>query len=325
MQTSAHQPCGLRSFSEFNKLSIACKCNSIKGIKINERIFSGTKLSKVWGISFLILLSIWVLPLGANTIIFRNGEVVYGEVITQSRDKIIVRIGSRKAEYSKKEILRILYQDIKETKVIKEAMKEAIRESHDADSEADIKIHDFKDVMADVLREEKIRIEKEELEKQKAEKRKQESADNAVKFRKWRESMTQVLKSSLVPGWGQYSADRTYHAGFMLGSHIAIGGALFSQYQNYTQSMNGYKTNLLLSRLAILSNQPDLNIIASSMAADSHKKAMTEARTVNNISVALVILYIYNLTDAAVLSSAKELPLPAQGGYLNRPAYNIDA
>lgn len=119
-----------------------------------------------------------------------------------------------------------------------------------------------------------------------------------------------VLRSALFPGWGQMSNGKTYRG--LLYSTLFIGGLAYgnSQMSQWRGAANRFDSGNQLTTLAYLgkTGMPALALF-SYENAQQDRQAMEE-RNMNLVhaSIAVGILYLWNLFDAALLSKKDHSP-----------------
>ncbi len=176
-------------------------------------------------ILFFLLLCFDLLP---ETIIFRNGAIKKGTIISQDKTSLALeeKPGSPPNIYSKKEILKISQNDLN-----KDEIKKAIQESGESDL--------LKDVTPSVPVTPKIGSGTYES---------KEKGFLASKVRPTR--FAAFWRSALIPGWGQLHQNRAIPGASFFFFYIAGAGFAYYQNKEYGYRENDYNyanTNYILS------------------------------------------------------------------------------
>lgn len=226
-------------------------------------------------ILFFLLLSFNLLP---ETIIFRNGAVKKGTIISQDKVSLALeeKPGSPPNIYSKKEILKISQNDL-----TKDEIKKAIQES----GEADI----LKDVTPSVPVTPKVGSGTYES---------KEKGFMASKVRPTR--FAAFWRSALIPGWGQLHQNRTIiGASFFF---FYLSGAGFAYYQNkeYGYRENDYNyanTNYLIS---LFQGNAVNQFLARQNLGEERTDMMKAGNRAEIAAGVFAGIYVLNLVDVLV-------------------------
>lgn len=234
-----------------------------------------------WRIAVLLTLLVWAAPTWAHTVILRNGQVIYGEVVQQDRQNIYVAVKGGKKSFTKSMVLKILFQEVKEDATLKRIIRVEIAKQQPANEEEDIKIVDFNEYVKEVVKEEKIR-----------------QQDDLRRSALWR--------SALLPGWGQWYAGQTTRGGIYGGMFLTSLAARLSFYQQNMQAQKDYK-NITLPALSfmMLPRGTDLLVRYNYYKPIKDRLAYTD-QNAKRTSALLVFLWTAAMIDAAFFTHAPD-------------------
>ena len=220
----------------------------------------------------------------AETIIFKNGRIEKGKITDQNAQQIQFESkDGTKHTVSKNEIIKVIYHEVS----LKEAEK--IRE------EEERKIREEENRKKDLAEEESLRRKRDqETQKADEESKNRNKTNDQRKFDSRKEA---ILKSALLPGWGQYSNSRkTSGAAFFLGF---LASAFYSFYHSRESQNLERDYNYLSSR--ILTAYPNQStVLVFQIDADNARQRLDRsANRFNNGMTILLGVYVLNLVDVA--------------------------
>lgn len=269
---------------------------------------------KLFSLILVLLIFLFSAALFADTVYMKNGKVYNGKIVGQSRKKIRIKIGGTTRVFEKKTIKRVIYsKSAEELKKNTEAKRKAEEERKRNEARAD---RDKKDA------EEKRRLEAERLRKIKLEK--QHKIDIAL-GPTWHGAL---LRSLLVPGWGQYYQGRQSMAYIIGGAFWATATAsvyMDSQYQLSRATYEDNATQFLLTSPLFLSSFgvtiPDTSVfllpglMQTQNIIDSRQKMEDNARYANFLRFAAGALYIWNIADVILYHPSQNQSLHMRTRY----------
>lgn len=230
-------------------------------------------------IAIALLILAWSVPAWAHTIILRNGQVIYGEVVQQDRQSIYVAMKGGKKTFLKATVLKILFQEVKEETAIKRIIRAEIARQQPASTEEDIKIVDFNDYMKEVIAEE-------------GQRRTQDTRRGAL----WR--------SALLPGWGQWHVDRPGRGSTYAGLFVAATAARLAFYRQNQQAVADYK-DLTLPFLSYSLLPRDIDVpVRYAYYAPIKERMQTSHDNARRASIAMALVWTISMLDAAFSAPA---------------------
>jgi len=231
--------------------------------------------------SFILLLSVFYANnLFSETILLKNGNIITAKVIEQNSKEITIKADDGKVQkFSKNAILKVIYKNIdaKEAQRIKQEEEQKLLDKNKSATD--------KKLAEDAL------------------KKKQEEEDQK-KQQATPYSRTQlVLRSMVLPGWGQYKENRTVPA-IVYPSILAISifGAYEKnrEYRNAARDFNNLNSPYYVPTpsSAILLNPAsayiyNLSFEAQREAVDRHRKMR------NSYLLGALLIYLLNIADTA--------------------------
>lgn len=160
--------------------------------------------------------------LSAETVILRNHEVFKGKIKAQDAKKLSLNTKEgQNLEFSKQEILKVVYRDIEDEVEIQKIIHEE---------------------------EQKLKPE-ERVTPVKKEKTSEGSWFSRFKFKEKENKWSIVWRSALVPGWGQWKAERPWLAAGTFITFIGAAAVFNSQYKAYSEQEKTYQNVTLLISL----------------------------------------------------------------------------
>ncbi|EQA35816.1 hypothetical protein LEP1GSC047_0536 [Leptospira inadai serovar Lyme str. 10] len=172
----------------------------------------------------LFLLPAAIFPV---TILLREGGKVKGDLVTQNQASVIIQTESGKRAINKKLILKVLYKDVSD------------------DEEAKIRAAEEKKI---------ANTKREVVEKEKARQLQQDEADRLRREEEQRkvvpaaskqdaiEPGKALLRSAVLPGWGQFYSDRKVFGILWPTLFAAAGFASYDKYRVYRNAVRDYGT-----------------------------------------------------------------------------------
>lgn len=215
----------------------------------------------------------------SETIIFRNGAIKKGIIISQDKISLALeeKAGSPPNIYSKKEILKISQNDLS-----KDEIKKAIQESGETEL--------LKDVTPSVPVTPKIGDGTYES---------KEKGFLASKVRPSR--LAAFWRSALIPGWGQLHQNRTIIGASFFFFYVSGAGLAYYQRKEFGYRQNDYdyaNTNYILT---LFQGTNQLGLLASVQNLGNKRENMSQAANyADNAAAIFAGIYVLNLIDVVV-------------------------
>ncbi|MCP5484605.1 MAG: hypothetical protein H7A22_03645 [Spirochaetales bacterium] len=270
-----------------------------------------------------LLLLVFLLPcaLMAETIYLKNGGVVNGTIVGQTRTEVRIRTAQGVQVIQKDDIRRIVYGNEEAERLAREA---ELRRQQEAER----------------LRQEELQRQQEEEAARQAEAERQRQAEEAqrreVEQRARRENQGPIVRNAffrslILPGWGQAYQGRSGAAwGFGLGFAATLGVSLYAddlhdRYRTaYTNSADRFflTSPLVLSFLGVTITDTT-PFIASGLVQLNDTGALRDRQELsgdfaNGMRTALLALYVWNLVDVVIFhpDSTQSVNLRTSGDQL---------
>jgi hypothetical protein len=228
----------------------------------------------------------------ANTIILRNGQILYGSVVRQDRSYVLVSTEKGTKKIQKRDIARILYQDERDPARLKKILKKIVVDTPPPSEDlSDIEIVDVTALMDEIQEEERR---------------------NSLLARR----NTAVTRSLAFPGWGHYKEKQNEKA--ILYGGLFLGSALYAgtRYTEYSRARKDAADGSVYA-LNYASVGPDAALPVSFYISQKRKQTLQTATADANTALAILLLtYLWPATDAYLF-----LPVAAGSGeqsYLTR-------
>lgn len=275
----------------------------------------------------LIIASAVTIPLSADQIFLRSGEVIEGKVVGQTREVVRISIDGKVKTISKLTVKRIAYtskqdQITQESALKKEAEAELKREQEATLAIARKKAAEEERQLAEKKKEEArlaAQKEAERLRKEKELQKKREDAEKggAVRLKNLSQKelndrrLKAFLRSAVLPGWAQWDQGRRKESIIYGGSFWLLAGATAVSYKDARSKQGAYEragNTFLLSTLPIGIFKPNLQGFPQSEAlitqyyfAGQRNTAAQAAQRSSNVSTilgsTLAIAYLWNMFD----------------------------
>jgi hypothetical protein len=110
-----------------------------------------------------------------------------------------------------------------------------------------------------------------------------------------KKSYSPILKSALVPGWGQYASGDKLKGTLFFSGFLLTGGLLFSKINSFEQARNSYQTNANMTLLY----PSNLAILGYMNSQSLHSNYEKQAQLATTVSAIVVGIYLYNIIDIA--------------------------
>ncbi len=242
---------------------------------------------------------LFFIPLSAvftHTILYKSGKVAYGN--TEIKEStVIIRMEEKTVEVSKKKILKIINQDIKDRDTLIKIMKKYLpSQKKDTEKKADgnqpvreqeLEVVDLSFVLEEIRKDE-IRLSSEKNEM------------NAVKGAVWR--------SVILPGWGQQHKAQPFRAlGYFLPAAVSAAIYLHEKNEN-TKYINQYNNPIFYATLTNLIPSGSSSDIAAYLIAKKHYDALRsdvyDSKSRGESALLLLgVFWIAGIADAYFLKS----------------------
>jgi hypothetical protein len=226
---------------------------------------------KLWKkIATILLLLLVAMPLGAHTVILRNGKVLYGNVSQQDRSNIYLLIKGKKETISKRNVLKILFQEVKDKPAIKKIIRVEIIKKKRVNEEADIEIVNYDEYMKEILAEESQRKLRWEM--------------------SWR--------SAILPGWGHWHGNQSVRGSIYGTLYLASLGSAFSFSQQNKKAYSDYNDTTIPALYFIYATGTNGILARSMYYAPIRDRISSTSRSTEIASVAALLVWTGALVNA---------------------------
>lgn len=265
-------------------------------------------LRKIIPVLLIVFAPIGIFPV---TVLLREGGKVKGDIITQNQHSVLLQTESGKRKVDKDLILKILFQDVNDDE------EEKIRKEEEDKLAADKKEQEDKEAAQRHLEEEKLK--EEDLKKQAAadeEARRQEE----LRKQEAKRPLNALMRSAVVPGWGQYYTDRKFQSLLYPTLFAAAAFVAYDKFRVYRTSVSEYgdlgnpytRESLTLAALgqAQAAATPSLSPVDAYLANQSsqvqlkREEADKNFREYQGALYALGVIYLVNLVDSYIFANS---------------------
>lgn len=252
----------------------------------------------------------------ADTVIMRNGQQYEGRIINQSRTSVTIISNGSPVTLQKSQIARIAYGMTAEE-------KEKLRKERE---ERQRKLEEQRREQQDKLRREQEKREKEKRIQQELKEwnrlrgnlqEKEDSEDWVLEDStvSGKTTFGALWRSALIPGWGQWYLEENIWAGVYAGATVILAAAAANEYRIYQERQSSYDFNSSLLFLSgtvasdaagFLPADPLQRILTTAILDDTFFQPVNnQVATVNNVSIALGVLYLANLAHTYYMTQTK--------------------
>ncbi len=285
-------------------------------------ILAGAESMSLHRIVLIVIVLCVSVSVSAETIYLKNGLKIPGQIVGQDRESIRIKtLNGGVRRILKSQVRRVTYEPVAETRRREEAAQKRAEEAarrkeeeeqrkkeEEAARRAEEEAKEAEEAAKNEENQEK-RAEEEAARKEEEEREQREAAyESGEPYR-----MEALLRSLILPGWGQYYQGRS-------GAAFGIGGAFFasaagmSYYDRiYASRRNDYETSanqffltspLFLSSAGFSISSPlqlaPLGFGIAQNTSAARVRMEDAARWSNNFRTLLVGLYVWNLADVLI-------------------------
>lgn len=136
-----------------------------------------------------------------------------------------------------------------------------------------------------------------------------QTGGESLENKKYDFKFSNVVRSAILPGWGQYNKGDTKKAYFIGGAFLATAGLFTSEYSKYQTKLSKYNSEANLGLLYAFSSPVSSGrLVLFNYLQNSQNLSSAEAQlnSVNQIGLGLQLIYIYNLIDVAFSKEKSE-------------------
>lgn len=109
-----------------------------------------------------------------------------------------------------------------------------------------------------------------------------------------------IIKSAILPGWGQYSNGYKLKGSLTFISFFAIAGALAVEKNNYDKAHDKYQKNS--NMVLFYPSTSNLDILGYALSKSMHSDFQKHGEQATTLSALVIGIYLYNIFDIAFLS-----------------------
>ncbi|PJZ70745.1 hypothetical protein CH373_07430 [Leptospira perolatii] len=256
-----------------------------------------------WLFAFLLIVLSPIAGVDSATVLMRQGGAVKGKIITQNQSVIVLQTEAGRRSISKNTVLKVLYKEVNEAE---EARIRKEEENKLARSKIEAEQREMQQ-----KEEERLAAEEEARRRELAEKKKPPAID----------PKKALLRSAILPGWGQWYSERKFQGVLFPALLLAAGYVGYQKFKDYQVSVNLYnnegnpytKSAMLGSAVGIptitppsFSNPTDAYLYDKYISPIRHKQILA-ARDFHEYQGALYVIgaiYLVNLLDAYLFAGS---------------------
>lgn len=237
----------------------------------------------------------------AETVFFRNGQYLNGELIAQTKETVTMRTATGEQVISKAKIKRILYnttsaedkKKLEEQAKAEEKKREQERIERERIAEAKRKDDDAKRAQAEEARK-----------RDEAAAKKSSGGGSLFGGLVSEATLAGVWRSAVIPGWGQYYQGRQDRAKIYAGAAVGTFVLTYYFYQDYSKKHKTYSSEAD-TLLGITIGAPDS--VFAGAAAYGYTKTLAARKDMeksgnrtNLLFTGLVLFWGWNIADAVI-------------------------
>ncbi|MBI3396458.1 MAG: hypothetical protein HY042_11525 [Spirochaetia bacterium] len=265
----------------------------------------------------LVLASVFFAsPLIADSVLMRDGRRLDGAVIAQNRYSIVIVVNGVRQTINKADITRIVFEDGRREDQLRKqeedaARQDALRKEEERRAQEARRAEEarrLEEARNEVRRlEEQSKKEKAAEEKRQADARAQQDALDQARARA--NTSGALLRSAVLPGWGQYYQGRGGDAAIYGVGFVGSLGLLSSAYQSAKTAQTDYRAAALALKYSTFTAGPVGQLMVLSTLQDrNHARAVQLQRSRLLIGASLLVLGAYG----ANLYNVYTLPVGAR-------------